>query len=92
LLLRGFQFYVSQRDGYQKLPYEFLRWVPTEGTTEEILQQLSEAGDDKYFFVEVDIAPLAEEFQDKASKLLSSLRTVRSSLNGFPLTRNIVGN
>jgi hypothetical protein len=69
LLLRGFQFYVSQRDGYQKLPYEFLRWVPTEGTTEEILQQLSEAGDDKYFFVEVDIAPLAEEFQDKASKL-----------------------
>jgi glutamate mutase epsilon subunit len=56
------------------------------------LQQLSEAGDDKYFFVEVDIAPLAEEFQDKASKLPSSLRTVRSSLNGFPLTRNIVGN
>lgn len=53
----------------KKLPYEFGCWLPVEGTTEEVLEQLSEARDSRYFFLEVDIAPLDEEFQDKASKL-----------------------
>ena len=53
----------------KKLPYEFTRWVPTEGiSVTELLEQLEEAGDSKYFFMEVDIAPLAEARQDKVSR------------------------
>ena len=56
-----------------KLPYEFTKWINCENKTTEELLELMEAGvrnkDTKYYFVEVDIAPLDEKFQEKASKL-----------------------
>jgi hypothetical protein len=56
----------------QRLPYEFVRWYPDWGSTEEILEKLSRAPEDRYFFLEVDIEPLAPEFQAKVSKYPSS--------------------
>lgn len=46
-----------------KLPYEFDCWVK-----DPTLDYLYANENDRYFFLEVDIAPLKEQFQDKASK------------------------
>ena len=52
--------------GTKKLPYEFIRWVPEEDLT---IDYLKSRDDSLYHFVECDIAPLAERFQEKVSKL-----------------------
>lgn len=52
-----------------KLPYEFVRWIDGDGGVENHLEYMEKHSDDKYYFVEVDIAPLGEEYQDKVSKL-----------------------
>jgi hypothetical protein len=53
----------------KKLPYEFSRWVPVDKSIPELLQELESLSDSKYFFMEVDIDPLAPKCQNKASKL-----------------------
>lgn len=52
----------------RKLPHKFRKWWKTEGrSVESIIAELETLNDNLYHFVEVDIAPLAEEHQEKAS-------------------------
>ena len=51
-----------------KLPYEFVEWLDCEREVDPILKQMEKLCKDNYFFVECDIAPLGEEYQEKVSK------------------------
>lgn len=55
-----------------KLPYEFTCQIKCDDKTTEELLKIMEAGvsyqnDTKYYFIEVDIAPLAEKYQQRVS-------------------------
>jgi hypothetical protein len=44
-------------------PYRFSRWIPCDGLTpQEALDMMEAMGEEKFFFCEVDIAPLASNF------------------------------
>ena len=49
-----------------KLPYEFVEWI--EGEVKPVLKQMEDLSEDNYFFVECDIAPLEEKYQQKVSR------------------------